>query len=500
MLAGLSPPSRNHSVSAPPSRSHSGRTPAGLVITTGKQEMRSVPVPASPPTAESTRAYWCTSCNAKSPDRSGWLRHEEEFHERYKKYPCPDCHRVFWGSATYLQHFQTAHDSRGRMSVVSLDRVVRYTRTRRAWGCGFCAAFLPSRERFYQHVGLHYQSGKTQAHWYHSNVIYGLLHQKSVHQAWKNFIQITYGHLRSGSQPMFSWHPRKTGRADGFQEDDKASGNLQDRLEFFRSGVDSVQQLVQLAHDQADIVTPADFPITSEQAPLSPSLSSPWCGSSPFVVSPRPQSCPRRLETRRLPTSTREEREEDALPPGPPRFSFRAILPRHFSAPLLRQSPSASSLVAREGERADSRPRIPRFSLGPRPAYSYHSFTSHAAPPTIAELPELDILLGEFPATPGTPRTPTTPVTPPGTGVAHPPRISSLSVEPLSTASQEAEVEPASPGQKSLEDWSSMTSTIVERSAIARAVAEAAAMAAGDSTRGSIDATVMGPALPGPPR
>jgi hypothetical protein len=465
-----------------------------------------------PPAATSTRAYWCTSCNVKLSAKSEWLRHEEEYHERYKKFPCPDCRRVFWGSDSFLGHYRMAHSS-GIVDAIRLDRIVRYTRARRAWGCGFCAAFLPSRERYYQHVAAHYEQGKTQAHWYHSNVIYGLLHQKPVHDAWKNFITITYGHLGAGSQPLFSWHPRKTGRAAGFHDNEKVEGNLQDRLEFFREGVDNVQQLVQLAHDQADIVTPADFPITSEQAPLSPSLSSPWRGSSPFVVSPRPQSCPRRLEMKSDPlpakadkdTGEKIDSDQPSSMTGPPRFSFRAILPRHFSAPLLRPSSSTSTTlsVPERTERRQSRFGVPRFSLGPRPAPSYHSFSGHLPPPTIAELPELDILLGEFPPTPGTPRTPTTPITPgtpTGALAAHPaPRISSLSAEPLSLPPAEADIEPpGSPGPKSIEDWSSITSTIVEQAAIARAVAAAAAYAGGEGPRRSIDAAIMGPLPPRP--
>lgn len=315
-------------------------------------------------TLEATaQAYWCTSCDTKFLSRIDWYRHEEEFHERYKKYPCPECNRVFWGSGTFNQHHVATH---GCLTCPHADCVVRYSRKKKAWGCGICAALLPTSQRFYDHVRLHYESGKTKTHWLQSNVIYGLLHQRPVFQAWKNFINVTYGHLARDSQPLFSWHPAKTGRAPGFLENESL-GNLQDLLEFFREGVDDVQKLVQLAHDQADIVTPGDFTSNSDlqqqvvrKSTLSPDLS-------------RPLSCPRPSRTQR---------------------PFTA---RHFSAPQLRSPALQLHLdTASRRDSRESRTDVPRFSLSPLPSPSYlHSFTHmhphlHPTPATIAEWPELD--------------------------------------------------------------------------------------------------------------
>ncbi|KAL8345949.1 hypothetical protein RB598_000054 [Gaeumannomyces tritici] len=203
----------------------------------------------------STRAYWCTSCPQKLQRKFDWKRHEEEFHERYKKYPCPDCNRVFWGANTFNQHHKSRHSC---TTCPHAEKVVRYSKRKRAWGCGFCAAFLPSLERYFDHVAVHYESGKTKAHWDHALVIYGLLHQPVVYDAWKALKVAKYGHLPREQQPKISWDPRNTGRSHGFLENENP-GQLQDLLEFFDPSQSSAQTIVELAWEQAIHVTQATY-------------------------------------------------------------------------------------------------------------------------------------------------------------------------------------------------------------------------------------------------
>ena len=201
--------------------------------------------------------YWCTSCETTFARKYDWKRHEEEFHERYRRYPCPGCNRVFWGANTFNQHHKAAHNC---TTCPHAHDVVVYTKRKSAWGCGICAAFLPSRDRFFDHVSKHFESGMTKPdHWTHSRVVYGLLHQPHVWLAWKNLVAMVWG----DNQPRFSWNPDTTGRAPGFLENG-SPGKLQDFLEFFSENSINVRQLVQLAHDQADVVprypAPAQFP------------------------------------------------------------------------------------------------------------------------------------------------------------------------------------------------------------------------------------------------
>lgn len=95
------------------------------------------PPPPAPPAKASNRGvskppgtYWCTFCNVDFQRKFDWKRHEDEFHERYKRYPCPKCNRIFWGANTFNQHHKDAH---GCTTCSHAIHVVRYTKRKRAW-------------------------------------------------------------------------------------------------------------------------------------------------------------------------------------------------------------------------------------------------------------------------------------------------------------------------------------------------------------------------------
>ena len=204
-----------------------------------------------PTTGGRLNFYWCTSCETRFKRKYDWKRHEEEFHERWKKYPCPEpgCNRSFWGANTFNQHHKSSH---GCKSCPHSEQVVKYLRKRKYWACGFCAALHPSRERHVEHVARHFEAGKTKSDWTHSKVIYGLLHQPLIHEAWKDILnekQVDF----AGRQAHFSWNPTKTGRAQGFMENE-CPGQLQDLLEFFSGSSTDAEGIVRIAYDLADVV------------------------------------------------------------------------------------------------------------------------------------------------------------------------------------------------------------------------------------------------------
>lgn len=106
----------------------------------GAQEVATpppVPAPPAPPVKSNNRgsskpqgAYWCTFCDVAFQRKFDWKRHEDEFHERYKRYPCPNCNRIFWGANTFNQHHKNAH---GCTTCPHAERVVRYTQKKTAW-------------------------------------------------------------------------------------------------------------------------------------------------------------------------------------------------------------------------------------------------------------------------------------------------------------------------------------------------------------------------------
>lgn len=195
--------------------------------------------------------YWCTSCETSFKRKYDWKRHEDEFHERWRKYPCPEpgCNRSFWGSNSFNQHHKQCH---GCKTCPHAEKVVKFLRKRKYWACGFCSALHPARERHVEHVARHFESGLTKTDWMHSRVVYGLLHQPLIHEAWDALVvskQSEYGSRR----PQFSWHPSKTGRAQGFLEKENA-GQLQDLLEFFSGDEGEAQWIVSVAYKLADVI------------------------------------------------------------------------------------------------------------------------------------------------------------------------------------------------------------------------------------------------------
>ncbi|EGZ77175.1 hypothetical protein NEUTE2DRAFT_99730 [Neurospora tetrasperma FGSC 2509] len=208
--------------------------------------------------------YWCIPCNVSFQRKVDWMRHEDEFHDRHKRYPCPDCNSIFWGANTFNQHHKNAHGCR---TCPHAEQVVRYTQRRTAWACGFCGAFMGASHRFVDHVAKHYEDNYNKAHWNHSLVIYGLLHQPVVHQAWKELFAQLYGHMARDEQPILGWDAQTTGHAQGFLEG-QAPGKLQDLLEFFKGGREEAKRLARLSHDQAIIRSRQGVAITAIRVPV----------------------------------------------------------------------------------------------------------------------------------------------------------------------------------------------------------------------------------------
>ncbi|KND91603.1 hypothetical protein TOPH_03886 [Tolypocladium ophioglossoides CBS 100239] len=245
---------------------HSGTTggrsmaPLPMPPTSGASVLNSTHVAATPASSTRQNIYWCTSCETSFKRKYDWKRHEDEFHERWRKYPCPEpgCNRSFWGSNSFNQHHKQCH---GCKTCPHAEKVVKFLRKRKYWACGFCSALHPARERHVEHVARHFESGLTKSDWMHSRVVYGLLHQPLIREAWDALVnskRAEYGCRR----PQFSWHPGKTGRAQGFLEKEN-TGQLQDTLEFFSGDEGEAQWIASSAYDLADIV------LTSAPAPAA---------------------------------------------------------------------------------------------------------------------------------------------------------------------------------------------------------------------------------------
>uniref|UniRef100_A0A4E9DB02 C2H2-type domain-containing protein n=1 Tax=Gibberella zeae TaxID=5518 RepID=A0A4E9DB02_GIBZA len=290
------------------------------------------PMAAPVGTAGKTNIYWCTSCETSFKRKYDWKRHEDEFHERWRKYPCPEpgCNRSFWGSNSFNQHHKQCH---GCKTCPHAEKVVKFLRKRKYWACGFCSALHPARERHVEHVARHFESGMTKGDWMHSRVVYGLLHQPLIHEAWDALV-VSKQPEYNGRRPQFSWHPSKTGRAQGFLENENP-GQLQDLLEFFSGDEGEAQWIVSVAYDLADIV------LTSAPIP-SPQYSHASLGPQGFGHDPRMSFMP-------LPTQGHPGHQSLMPSPDPQQTQFTApfrntimVPSQQFTSPS-RPSPASSA-------------------------------------------------------------------------------------------------------------------------------------------------------------
>ena len=341
---------------------HSGTTggrsmaPLPMPPTSGLPVLNGTHVPASATSPSRQNIYWCTSCETSFKRKYDWKRHEDEFHERWRKYPCPEpgCNRSFWGSNSFNQHHKQCH---GCKTCPHAEKVVKFLRKRKYWACGFCSALHPARERHVEHVARHFESGMTKGDWMHSRVVYGLLHQPLIREAWDALVNSKESEY-NGRRPQFSWHPSKTGRAQGFLEKENA-GQLQDMLEFFSGDEGEAQWIASSAYDLADIVLTSapvptsQYPGAAASMPPPPHYPQQDPHASYATLSPQPPHQPM------LPSSSPNSQSQFASP-----FRATMFVPsqhQHF-ANSARPSPDPTSHSPLTASQSSQSPLAPSHS------------------------------------------------------------------------------------------------------------------------------------------
>ncbi|KAF2732425.1 hypothetical protein EJ04DRAFT_496941 [Polyplosphaeria fusca] len=187
--------------------------------------------------------YWCTSCEEGFGAKCDWIRHEETYQERPAMYPCDMCEKTYFLDKDFVHHHQNSHKCRVCAQRRHVENARRGRRCRTAWGCGFCDRFDTDWNQRCAHVASHFESGKTISEWHHSRVIWSLLQQPRIHQAWVQLLE-----QKQVAIPSFSWNRHTTGRAEGFS-DAACQPQLQDLLEFYTNEMDPTP-IVQLAFDK----------------------------------------------------------------------------------------------------------------------------------------------------------------------------------------------------------------------------------------------------------
>ncbi|KAF2843764.1 hypothetical protein M501DRAFT_985857 [Patellaria atrata CBS 101060] len=185
--------------------------------------------------------FTCTSCEVKFTRKWDWKHHEEEYHERWRKWPCPDCIQVFFSENKLRQHHRMAHNCEkcphAKGAVVLLEK-------KSAWGCGFCGVPLSTWEERCNHIAAHFEQREGKEKWEYGRVIMGLLSQPEVRPVWEALIFRLHGER----DPWFGY----------FKWDKKSVGKALEDLEYNRPTRD-IEHLVQTAYNigyRANCLTP----------------------------------------------------------------------------------------------------------------------------------------------------------------------------------------------------------------------------------------------------
>ena len=186
--------------------------------------------------------YHCTFCDASFDSKTEWKLHELDVHDRRERYVCGNCPAVFPRAVLLAEHRNGVH---GLDNMTGTIDSVQYSAIRTAWGCGFCAASVGSRNDYLDHVGIHYNEGKEKSEWQHTRVIEGLLDQPKVKASWMALV--AREEQARGAKLRFSWEPIMSGRSVEGRE----PRSLQDMLEFFATGTTNPDEVAAAAYSAA---------------------------------------------------------------------------------------------------------------------------------------------------------------------------------------------------------------------------------------------------------
>lgn len=187
--------------------------------------------------------YWCTSCREGFGEKYDWKRHEETFQERSEMYECGLCNKSYFLDKDFIHHHQKGHRCKTCAENQHVENARRRRVSRTGWGCGFCIRFDSDWAERCKHVAWHFERGDTMANWKHAKLIFSLLQQPIIRDAWIHLIE-----EKQELNPSFGWNQSETGRAEGYPDSNRPP-QLQDLLEFYTPD-QSAETLVQLAYEK----------------------------------------------------------------------------------------------------------------------------------------------------------------------------------------------------------------------------------------------------------
>lgn len=281
-------------------------------------------------TADPPRCYWCTLCGTHFESINEWKSHELGCHD--------------------------AHFLRAAPEDVVVN-TVRASAQRSAWGCGFCAEYTLSLPEYLDHVGRHYEEGRSLNEWRHSSVIKGLLRQPGLAPAWRALI--SKRESVSGADATFHWDHKITGRSSDYIGTN--APRLQDLLECFGTGEMKPQAMAKAAYDLACVASSDQAEDTAHELSMHIDVDSmvpgnieathiqyepPAYSQSAYEVDDKVISS---YMARHINSQGRTSESPDALPPTvPPRISSQKYPSKIYAKVegIKRNTPELSSATS----------------------------------------------------------------------------------------------------------------------------------------------------------
>lgn len=249
--------------------------------------------------------HWCLVCENPRPILTcdGWKRHMRE-HET--KYACLACKSqkdpshasipMYTRKVNLVEHLKRHHNLHETAHVDSWRQTQRF----RFYSCGFCISLFERLIEYLNHIdGQHFKHHETIEHWDKSKVIFGLLRQPLVEDAWRRTL-VSYD---ISEQHLFAW-------------DLDATSDLQHRLEISEETPEALALAALMASTYGSRHTVSRSPILWDHSTVQGKDFGPGLLGLSLVSSPKSSH-------ERTYPSARQKRSSDLLDVGadvPPGF------------------------------------------------------------------------------------------------------------------------------------------------------------------------------------
>lgn len=157
----------------------------------GSQPVSIVEEPSPPAQqAKDPRIYHCTYCSTNGPwqRKDSWVAHELNHLQASWHCQEPNCHMIARRKREFKDHHKKDHGCQncnhsGPVRKIGLGKV--------SFGCGICGDHFGLLDERMDHIGKHYEEGKTIQDWSFTTMVVGLLKAPIVFNRWMTLLKRT---------------------------------------------------------------------------------------------------------------------------------------------------------------------------------------------------------------------------------------------------------------------------------------------------------------------